>query len=67
MIQNAPLAERMRPIILDDYIGQDHLLKKAFEILADSNQMSVLSKNCSHLGKPNATKEIVDAVQSLIN
>jgi putative ATPase len=28
MIQNAPLAERMRPIILDDYIGQDHLLKK---------------------------------------
>jgi putative ATPase len=28
MIQNVPLAERMRPIILDDYIGQDHLLKK---------------------------------------
>jgi putative ATPase len=24
---SAPLAERMRPITLDDYIGQDHLLK----------------------------------------
>jgi len=25
---SAPLAERMRPTILDDYIGQDHLLKQ---------------------------------------
>ena len=54
-------------VLIKDSQAKDHLLKKAFEILADSNQMSVLSKNCSHLGKPNATKEIVDAVQSLIN
>lgn len=25
-MNNAPLAERMRPKILDDYIGQAHLL-----------------------------------------
>ena len=54
-------------VLIKDSQAKDHLLKKAFEILADSNQMSVLSKNCSHLGKPNATMEIVDAVQSLIN
>jgi len=54
-------------VLIKDTQAKDLLLKKAFEILADSNQMSLLSKNCSSIGKPNATKEIVDAVQSLIN
>lgn len=54
-------------ILIKDTQAKDLLLKKAFEILADSNQMVLLSKNCSRLGKPNATREIVNAVQSLIN
>ena len=44
----------------------DSLLIKALDLLNNENQLNTLSKNAKKLGKPNATKDIVNEIFKLI-
>jgi UDP-N-acetylglucosamine--N-acetylmuramyl-(pentapeptide) pyrophosphoryl-undecaprenol N-acetylglucosamine transferase len=44
----------------------DSLLIKALDLLNNENQLNILSKNAKKLGKPNATKDIVNEIFKLI-
>ncbi len=44
----------------------DSLLIKALDLLNDENQLNTLSQNAKKLGKPNATKDIVNEIFKLI-
>ena len=60
------LVEKDAAILVKDIDAQANLISTALELLEDTARMKVLGENIAKLGKPNATKEIVDELEKLI-
>ena len=53
--------------MVEDKDANEELVPMAIELLADQNRMEALSANILKLGKPNATKDIVDIAMNIID
>lgn len=62
----AALANQKAALMIKDSDVPNDLLKSVLELSGDENRQQQLSGNIKELGKPNATKEIVDVILNLI-
>lgn len=60
------LVDKNAAIMLTDAEARDNLVDFALNLVNDENKQKELSRNLKNLGKPNATKEIVDILLSQI-
>ena len=60
------LADKNAAVMVKDNEIDIKLFKEAFELIKDREKLQLLSANCLKLGKPNATKEIVDEIEKLL-
>jgi UDP-N-acetylglucosamine--N-acetylmuramyl-(pentapeptide) pyrophosphoryl-undecaprenol N-acetylglucosamine transferase len=54
-------------LLVKDRDAVKSLLKTIFDLVTDKEQINKLSENIKKLAKPNATKEIIDACETIIN
>ena len=60
------LVDKNAAIMVKDNEIDSKLFKESFELIKDNEKLQSLSSNCLKLGKPNATKEIVDEIEKLL-
>ncbi len=60
------LVELDAAVMIKDFDTDEQLVKKAIEILSNSEKIEKFSKNISKYAKPNATKDIVEIVFGLL-
>ncbi len=60
------LVDKSAAIMVPDSRVPDELLKTVLDLSGDEQKQQVLSENIKKLGKPDATKEIVDIILNLI-
>lgn len=60
------LADKGAAILIKDSDVPNKLLRSVLDLSADENRQQELSANIKKLGKPNATKEIVDVILNLL-
>ncbi len=60
------LVNKNAAILVKDVDAKEQLIQEALNLLKDENKCTELSKNIAELGKPNATQEIVNQLESLI-
>ena len=61
------LVEKDAAIIVNDKDARKILVRTALDLIQDKDRMVRLSENISRLAKPNATKNIVDEIEKLLN
>lgn len=61
------LVSKKAAICVKDAEARMALLPKAITVVNDAVQLNTLSKNVAKMGKPNATKQIVDEILKLVN
>ena len=61
------LVEKKAAVCVKDVEARMILVPRALEIVNDSEKMSQLGKNILQMGKPNATKRIVEEVLALVD
>ena len=60
------LVNKNAAILIKDIEAKEKLMPEAIKLLSDNAKSEELSKNIAELGKPNATQEIVNQLESLI-
>ena len=60
------LADKNAAIMVKDNEIDAKLFMEAFELIKDQEKLQLLAENCRKLGKPNATKQIVDEIEKLL-
>lgn len=60
------LVNKSAALMIKDKDAVKHLIPAAIELLKDSNKQAELSKAIKVLGKPNATKDIVQTISELV-
>lgn len=60
------LVKEKAAVMVKDSDAQNSLVNEALRLLYDKQQSDLLSKNISRLGRPNATKDIVNEIEQLI-
>nr|WP_297163513.1 undecaprenyldiphospho-muramoylpentapeptide beta-N-acetylglucosaminyltransferase [uncultured Dysgonomonas sp.] len=61
------LVERNASIIVKDADAPAELLKTALQLVKDDNILAMLAKNIKTMAHPNATEDIVDEIEKLVN
>ena len=61
------LVSKKAAICIKDAEARMALLPKAITVVNDAAQLTALSQNIAKMGKPNATREIVDEILKLVN
>ena len=61
------LVEKDAAIIVNDKDARKILVRTALDLIQDKDRMTRLSENISRLAKPNATKDIVNEIEKLLN
>ena len=61
------LADRNAAVLIKDSEVNDRLVEEALMLVKDKTRLSVLSENIKKMATPNATKDIVDVIASLID
>jgi UDP-N-acetylglucosamine--N-acetylmuramyl-(pentapeptide) pyrophosphoryl-undecaprenol N-acetylglucosamine transferase len=61
------LVNRNAAVLVKDMDAKKDLLDTALQLLVDSERSKELSSNISELGKPNATNDIVDQIELLVD
>jgi len=60
------LVNKNAAILVKDVDAKEQLIQEALNLLKNEDKCTELSKNIAELGKPNATQEIVNELESLI-
>ena len=60
------LVEKEAAILVKDIVAKEELMPLAMELLTNENKKSSLIENIAKIGKPNATSEIVDVIESIV-
>ena len=60
------LVEKDAAILIRDVDAREELIPKALELISEEHRCKELSRNIEVLGKPNATAEIVNEIEKLI-
>ena len=60
------LVEKEAAILVKDIVAKEELIPLAIELLRNEKKQATLIENISKIGKPNATAEIVDVIESIV-
>jgi UDP-N-acetylglucosamine--N-acetylmuramyl-(pentapeptide) pyrophosphoryl-undecaprenol N-acetylglucosamine transferase len=60
------LVENQAALLIKDADANEKLFKETFSLLADQARLKSLSENAKKLSRPNAAKDIVDVILSVV-